>query len=153
MISQANVDNLIDELTILQNRIAIGLNSENPSRERVVALSVAISDHAGRVLQTIQTKAPSSSWTARLKDSDAQFFAPGLPMKTHLRRISAMSQVSSYIFAVNGNEGEVITATMQIQSVGSGTAMDYVVQTYMKSSDPSVAPTLVQKEKWLADRS
>lgn len=147
MISQGNVDNLIDGLENLQTRMAIGLNMEDSTREKKVALTVTISDRAGTILQTIQTKAPSSSWTARLKDGDVAVFAPGIPLKTQLRRIAAMSLVSSYIFAINHRDGEVVNATLQIQNVGSTTAMDYVVQTYIKNG------TLVQKEVQLADRS
>lgn len=148
MISQGNVDNLIDALENLQTRMAIGLNMEDPTRERRVALIVQITDITGRtVLQTIQTKVPSSTWTARLKDGDVPVFAPGIPLKTQLRRISAMSQVSSYIFAINHRTDEVVHATFQVQTVTSNTAMDFIVQTYLKNG------ALVQKEVQIADRS
>lgn len=147
MISQGNVDNLIDGLENLQTRMAIGLNMEDSSREKRVALIVQISDRGGNVLQTIQTKAPSSSWTARLKDGDVALFAPGIPLKTQLRRISALSMVSSYIFAINHRDAEVVNVTLQVQNVGSTTALDYLVQTYIKNG------ALVQKEVQVADRS
>lgn len=147
MISQGNVDNLIDGLENLQTRMAIGLNMEDSSREKNVALIVQITDFNGTVLQEIKTKAPSSSWTARLKDGDVPVFAPGIPLKTQLRRISAMSMVSSYIFAINHRDGEIVHATLQIQKVGTGTAMDYLVQTFIKNG------ALVQKEVQLADRT
>lgn len=141
MISQANVDNLIDALQNVQDRMAIGLNMENPSsRELNVFVSVTVSDRAGNIIQTIQTKAASSTWTARLKDGDSSFFAPGIPQKSHLRRVSTLSQVSSYIFAVNNRDAEVINATYRVQPVGSNTAQDYLVQTYLSKG------TLVQKE-------
>lgn len=147
MISQGNVDNLIDGLENLQTRMAIGLNMEDSTREKRVALIVQISDRGGNVLQTIQTKAPSSSWTARLKDGDVALFAPGIPLKTQLRRISALSMVSSYIFAINHRDAEVVNVTLQVQNVGSTTALDYLVQTYIKNG------ALVQKEVQVADRS
>ena len=53
MISQGNVDNLIDGLENLQTRMAIGLNMEDSSREKNVALIVQITDFNGTVLQEI----------------------------------------------------------------------------------------------------
>lgn len=146
MISQGNLSNLVEALQNVQDRMAYGYQ-QTETREQSVFISVAITDRAGNTQQRIETKNPTSSVSVRIPDASRALFAPGIPMKSKLRRMTTLSQISAYICALNNDDTAVVQVTLQVTPAGSATALDYVVQTYFKND------ALVQKEVDLADRS
>lgn len=144
MIKKENVLSLQAALLDVQNRIAFRL-SRSEAVEHTVFLSVAIVDRSGTPLQIIDSTKPTSSHSV-LTPSDNGLFAPGIPLNTQLRRVAAMSEIASYIFALNNDSNVVVNATYQDEAAGSGTRMNYALQCYLKDGK------LVLKETQIADQ-
>ena len=144
MISNSQVSYLTSAFGTLQARIASGLR--NDFRTHSVLVSVSISDRAGNVQATIEPAKKTSSSDVGSVSSNSQF-ATGIVLDTQTKRVAAMFEVAAYVFALNGDDNAVVSATFQDTTAWSNTTMDYVAQAFMKDGK------LVIKEVDVADRS